>query len=255
MRRDIPALLLTLLLSRHRPPQPTFGLSARPSAVSRLGARCAELRQKVRGFDARPVRHGWSMKNLGGLGSSGSSRPPHQRARFQASDAQQEPFVKRGPADMSWLRSICEKECNSSRARGVAVRFHGFGSYLTGRGSLSELTKDIFSGRKTRRVPRLPDAVKLVRDLFIFTQVELFRSFFVAPHEARSLTKSSSVSCRLRHHVQKAPQRRAVACGKSVGRRGADFDAVRAAAAGHSRVRGGLRVWKGAARCCGDGLA
>ena len=115
MRRDIPALLLTSLLSRRRPPHPTFGHFARHSAAPRLGARCAELRQKVRGFDARPVRHGWSMKNQGGLGSSRASRPPHRRARFQASDAQQEPFVKRGPADMSWPRSICEWECNSSR--------------------------------------------------------------------------------------------------------------------------------------------
>ena len=136
MRRDIPALLLTLSVSRHRPPQPTFGLSARPSAAPHLGARYAELHQKVRGCDARPVRHGWSMKNRGGLGSSRASRPPHRRARFQASDALQEPYVKHGPADMSWPRSRYKREGNCWHM--PAVRFHGFGSYLTVRGSLFE---------------------------------------------------------------------------------------------------------------------
>ena len=129
MRRDMPALLLWTSLSRHRPPQPTFGPSARPSAAPRLGARYAELHQKVRGFDARPVRHGGSMKNRGGPGSSRASRPPHRRARFQASDALEEPYVKRGPTDMSLPRSIYKREGNSWHM--PRVRFHGFGSYLT----------------------------------------------------------------------------------------------------------------------------
>ena len=176
MRRDIPALLLWTSLSRHRPSQPTFGPSARPSAAPRLGARCAELRQKVRGFDARPVRHGLSMKNRGGPGSSRASRPPHRRARFQASDAQQEPFVKRGPADMSWLRSICEWECNSSRARGV--RFHGSGSYLTGRGSLFGFNRQKQLGERPKAsVSNLPSRTPARCALFATLPTRMWHSY------------------------------------------------------------------------------
>ena len=61
---------------------------------------------------ARPVRHGWSTNIRGGPGSTPASRPLHRRAQFQASDALHEPYVKRGPADMSWLRSMYKRKGN-----------------------------------------------------------------------------------------------------------------------------------------------